>query len=56
MSEDCGKKSYPGKASAERARKGMKVLGYDTTTLHTYYCRDCGKWHIGHAWQTEKLR
>lgn len=53
---DCEKKSYPGKATARKALKGMKGLAYETRGLHVYWCRDCGAYHIGHAWAKGRVR
>ncbi len=54
--EGCGKHRYPGKGTAEKARKSLKGVGYDTRSLHTYYCKECAAWHVGHARATEKMR
>lgn len=54
--DGCEKFRFPGRQSAEKARKSMKGNTYDSRGLHTYYCKDCAAWHIGHARATNKMR
>lgn len=52
----CDKHSYKGRASARKGLKAMKGFAYDTRGLHVYFCRECSAYHVGHAWQTGRVK
>lgn len=48
----CGKACYGSRASADRTVKGMKRRGNDRKYegyLHSYVCKECRAWHVGHT-------
>ena len=49
---NCGKACYGSKASADRSVKALRRSGKDRKYegyLHSYVCKQCRAWHVGHT-------